>query len=71
VKYYPGRFDTEQIIPVEKETGFGYQYEARHVNDCLRKGRTESDVVTYADTLLLMETLDKIREVAGIHYSTD
>jgi len=71
VEYYPGRFDTKQIIPVEKEPGFGYQYEARHVNDCLRKGLTESDVVTFADTLLLIETLDKIRETAGIRYSSD
>jgi predicted dehydrogenase len=71
LKYYPGRFDTEQIIPIEKEAGFGYQYEARQVNDCLRKGLTESDVMTFADTLLLMETLDKIRAIAGIHYSTD
>jgi len=71
VEYYPGRVDSKQIIKVEKEPAFGYQYEARHVNDCLRKGLTESDVVTFADTLLLMETLDKIREVAGIRYAAD
>jgi predicted dehydrogenase len=71
VEYYPGRFDSKQVIPVEKEPGFGYQYETRHVNDCLRKGLTESDIVTFADTLLLMETLDKIRGIAGIRYATD
>jgi predicted dehydrogenase len=71
VEYYPGRVDSKQVIPIHKEPGFGYQYEARHVNECLRKGLTESDVVTFADTLLLMETLDEIRRVAGIRYETD
>lgn len=71
VEFYPERAYSKQIIPVEKEPGFGYQYEARHVNDCLRKGLTESPVVSFADTLLLMETLDKIREIAGIHYPAD
>lgn len=71
VEFYTDKTDSRQIIPVQKEDGFGYQYEARHVNDCLRKGLTESNVVTFADTILLMETLDKIRKIAGIHYPTD
>jgi predicted dehydrogenase len=71
IEFYTKGTDTKEIIPVEKEEGFGYQYEARHVNDCLRRGLTESDVVTFADTILLMETLDKIRSVAGIHYHAD
>lgn len=60
-----------QIIAVEKSEGWGYHYEARHVNDCLRKGLTESPVMTHADTLLLMETLDAIRNFAGIRYAVD
>jgi predicted dehydrogenase len=71
VEFYRDMVNSRQVIPVEKEKGFGYQYEARHVNDCLRKGLTESPVVSFADTLLLMETLDKIRKVAGIHYPSD
>ncbi|MDB5005879.1 MAG: afr 2 [Mucilaginibacter sp.] len=71
IEYYKERTDSRQVIPVEKEPGFGYQYEARHVNECLKKGLTESSVVTFADTLLLMETLDQIREKAGIHYPAD
>jgi predicted dehydrogenase len=71
VEFYPERTDSKQVIPVKKEEGFGYQYEARHVNDCLRKGLTESNVVLFADTLLLMETLDKIRKIAGIRYAAD
>ena len=71
VEFYPGRVNTRQVIPLPEQTGFGYQYEARHVNDCLRNGKTESDIMSFADTLLLMETLDKIRQIAGIHYPAD
>jgi len=71
IEFYKERVDSREIIPVPKEPGFGYQYEARHVNDCLRKGLTESPVIPFADTLLLMETLDKIREIAGIRYTAD
>jgi len=71
IEFYKGRPDSKEIIPVHKEEGFGYQYEARHVNDCLRSGLIESNVVSFADTILMMETLDKIRKIAGIHYPTD
>ncbi|MBI2730414.1 MAG: Gfo/Idh/MocA family oxidoreductase [Sphingobacteriales bacterium] len=60
-----------KLIEFEKEGGFGYQYEARHVNECLKKGSTESPVMTHADTLLLMETMDEIRKVAEIKYAVD
>jgi predicted dehydrogenase len=66
-----GREDSKQVIPVPKESGSGYQYEARHVGECLRKGLTESPVMTHADSLLIMETLDRIRAAAGIHYAAD
>src|ERR1022692_1633263 len=36
IEFYPGRIDTRQIIPHHSEPGFGYQYQARHVCDCLR-----------------------------------
>ncbi|ASU34675.1 Gfo/Idh/MocA family protein [Mucilaginibacter xinganensis] len=71
IEYYKQYADSREVIPVEKEAGFGYQYEARHVNDCLKRGLIESDVIPFADTLLLMETLDKIRSIAGIRYSSD
>jgi len=60
-----------EVIPVEKQPGFGYQYEARHVNECLKKGLVESPVMTHDDTLLLMEILDTIRNKARIEYPQD
>jgi predicted dehydrogenase len=60
-----------QMIDVHREDGFGYQFETRHVNDCLRKGLTESPTMTHADTLMLMETLDRIRKTCGVRYNVD
>jgi predicted dehydrogenase len=71
IEWYPGKVDTKQVIPVEKEAGFGYQYEARHVVECLNQGLIESPVMGHQDTLLLMDTLDRIRLAAGIRYEAD
>jgi predicted dehydrogenase len=71
IEFYPGRADSKQIIPYHREAGFGYQYEARHVGDCLRMGMTESPVMSHQDSLLLMETLDRIRAISGIKYGVD
>ncbi len=71
IQYYHFTIRETTEIQVPKESGFGYQYEARHVNQCLQQGLTESPVMAHADTLLLMETLDAIRATAGIHYPED
>jgi len=71
IEFFQGREDSKQLIPFHKEAGSGYQYEARHVADCLREGLTESPVMSHADSILLMETLDRIRAEAGIHYGAD
>ncbi len=70
-EYYPGRVDSRQLMIVDKEPGWGYFYEIRHVQECLRQGLTESTVMTHDDSLLLMETLDTIRKIAGIRYDAD
>jgi predicted dehydrogenase len=68
-------FVNDKEVPVEievhRESGYGYQFEARHVNECLRKGLTESPVMTHTDTLQLMETLDEIRRIIGVRYNVD
>ena len=71
IAFYPDRVDSKQVIPFDKEDGFGYQYEARHAGECLRKGLTESPVMSFEDTLLMMETLDRVRAVGGIRYEVD
>jgi predicted dehydrogenase len=46
--------------------GMGYQFEAIEVMKCLDEGKFESDVVPLSFSLNLMNTLDRIRQAAGI-----
>lgn len=63
--------DEPTAVNVHREEGFGYQFEARHVGECLRKGLIESPVMTHRDTLMQMETLDAVRKICGIRYAVD
>lgn len=63
--------DDAHDIEIEREDGYGYQYEARHVTECLKQGLVESPVMTHTDSLLLLETLDRLRAACGIRYSAD
>jgi len=54
-----------------EEPGFGYQYEAEEVMDCLDKGLTQSSVFGWQRSLDLISTLDIIREKAGITYPSE
>ncbi len=72
IEFYPGRPDTIQKIEYKKDKeGFGYQYEARHVVECLQKGLKESPVISLNETIERMEILDEIRRKAGIRYPED
>ena len=51
--------------------GNGYQYEAMHVMECLRAGKTESDIMPLDETLTVMKTLDTIRGQWGLEYNAD
>jgi predicted dehydrogenase len=44
----------------------GYHFEAMEVMKCLDEGKTESEIVPHSFSLDLMNTLDRIREAAGI-----
>jgi hypothetical protein len=46
--------------------GMGYQFEAMEVMNCLDNRKLESDIVPHSFSLNLMNTLDRIREAAGI-----
>lgn len=55
-----------EIWPSMHKEGNGYQYEAEHVMNCLEEGRIESDIMPWQLSIDMMETLDRIRENAGI-----
>jgi len=80
--YLTGRFQEGKEIVLKPQEGepetfafpretWGYNYEAAHVMDCLREGRTESPVWSLDDSLNLMGLLDTIREKTGIWYAED
>jgi hypothetical protein len=46
----------------------GYQFEATEVMNCLDAGKLESGVVPLSFSRNLINTLDRIREAAGIVY---
>ncbi len=71
LEYYPDIVDSRQNISFEKALGNGYEYETQHVTDCLLNGLTESPMLKHMDTLLLMETVDRIRAKAGLRYPAD
>jgi predicted dehydrogenase len=71
IEFYPERVDSLQIIPVNKEPGWGYHHQIRHVQECLRQGLTESPVMSLDDSMDLMETMDSIRREVGLKYPAD
>jgi predicted dehydrogenase len=49
-------------------TGTGYGYQLREMATALRSGRMESAVLSLAETLSIMRTMDAVREQIGLQY---
>ncbi len=62
-----GRDGEEEVLEIPYE-GNGYNYEAAEVMECLRQGRTESEIMPLDDSLAVMRTLDWIRAQWGLSY---
>ena len=62
--------EAEQVFDFS-ETGNGYRYQAMEVNQCLRDGRQESELMPLEETLAVMKTLDEIRRQLGVRYAAD
>ena len=67
VSKYEGREEIEQEIEMPYE-GWGYAFEAKHVMECLREERLESDLIPLDFSLDLAETMETIREKIGLVY---
>ena len=48
--------------------GNGFNYEAAAVGQCIRSGLNECDVMPLNETLAIMDTMDRIRDVWGLRY---
>lgn len=59
----------QRVSGIEDE---GYQYEIAHVNDCIRKGLTESPVMTWEKSISVLNLCDRLREESsrGKHFPT-
>lgn len=77
-----GRFHESQVVSLEYDgqepqvftfarSTHGYEYEIRHVGQCLGNAHTESPLWSLNDSIALMGLLDGVREEAGIWYDQD
>ena len=57
-----------ETLPKEAIRGWGYEYEAMHVMECLDQGKIESPLMSWQMSLDLMQVLDRIRIDAGIFF---
>ena len=48
--------------------GNGYNYEAVEVANCVRAGKTESEVIPLDESIAVVGTLDEIRSQWGLKY---
>ncbi len=55
-------------IKIDDGLGFGYQFEAAHVMECLDKQLIESPILPHSFSLQLMKILDEIRDKIGVVY---
>ena len=51
--------------------GTGFQYEADHAAQCLKKGKTRSDIMPPEETLTIMQTMDTIRRQWKLKYPNE
>ncbi|MEZ7496516.1 Gfo/Idh/MocA family oxidoreductase [Leeuwenhoekiella aequorea] len=47
----------------------GYTFEIMHFADLLRAGKTESPLMSFEFSRMLIQTLDEIRDLIGLHYA--
>ncbi len=65
VRQGPGQIPEPFEFPFE---GRGFQFEAMHVAECLREGKTESSILSLDDSLTVMKSLDALRDKLGVKY---
>jgi predicted dehydrogenase len=61
---------TEEVFSFPHE-GNGFEYQVRHVTECLQKGLTESPLMTHGLSLAMAEVSDEVRRQCGIRYPAD
>ncbi len=52
----------------DKRNSLGYNYEIDEVNKCISSNKTESEIVTFKDSVSNMDILDQVRGIIGLKY---
>jgi predicted dehydrogenase len=60
--------DGQKIKTALTFEGNGYNYEATEVIECLKQRKTQSAIMSWEDSTLLIDTLDEIRKQIGLVY---
>ncbi len=60
--------DGKDTVTEEPFTSSGFNYEAKHVAECLAAGKTESDIMPLDETMQILRTLDTLRAQWGLKY---
>lgn len=71
---YVALYDNQENLIEEFKGEFevnGYEYEIREVQDCLRAGKKESEVIPLSDTLSVMKVMDEIRGQWNFKYKQE
>lgn len=58
----------EPEIVQEHFDGRGFHFEIKEAQRCIRNGSVESSLMPHSDTIEIMETLDRIRDIVGLRY---
>lgn len=62
----------EEVERIEfEEKGNGMQYQAVEVQNCIKAGKIQSDLMSWNDSLLLHEVMDAVRHESGVLYEWD
>ncbi|HEY4108002.1 Gfo/Idh/MocA family oxidoreductase [Puia sp.] len=62
--------DTLQVVSLEPMVN-GFEYQAREVMECLRRGLVESPMMPHSFSLMMAEIMDDIRGQMGVKYPTE
>ncbi len=62
--------DQTQTIEIPLDCN-GYEYQARHVNRCLRDQKLQSDIMSLDETLEIMQTIDRVRADWHLKYPNE
>lgn len=60
-----------EVFDFPENNTLGYQYEAIAVDEALRAGKTESEIMPLDETITIMETMDTLRAQWGLTYPAD